>query len=86
MCPNNRVDSNNIASTDHTTWDYNADGTVQKVTDARGSVSNFTYNGRHLVTGVSYTLFQGFRPLAPPLWSRGGRKVSFTTALVIVLQ
>lgn len=38
-----------------TTWDYNSDDTVQKVTDARGSVSNFTYNSRHLVTLITYS-------------------------------
>jgi len=54
--PEQQVDSNNIASTDHTTWDYYADGTVKKITDARGAVSNFTYNGRHLSTGTTYTL------------------------------
>jgi YD repeat-containing protein len=63
--PEQQVDSNNIASTDYTTWDYNADGTVQKVTDARGAVSNFTYNGRHLVTGISYTLLSGVPTTGP---------------------
>jgi YD repeat-containing protein len=33
---------------------YNADGTTQSVTDARGVITNFAYNARHLVTGVSY--------------------------------
>jgi YD repeat-containing protein len=37
-----------------TIWDYNPDDTVQKVTDARGSVSNFSYNARHLITGMTY--------------------------------
>jgi YD repeat-containing protein len=37
-----------------TIWDYNSDDTVQKVTDARGSVSNFSYNARHLITGMTY--------------------------------
>src|SRR4029078_8974543 len=54
--PEQQVDSNNTASTDHTTWDYYADGTVKKITDARGAVSNFTYNGRHLIAGITYTL------------------------------
>ncbi|HKO99202.1 MAG TPA: DUF4214 domain-containing protein [Pyrinomonadaceae bacterium] len=37
-----------------TTWDYNPDDTVEKVTDARGSVSNYSYNARHLITGITY--------------------------------
>lgn len=37
-----------------TTYDYYADGAVQKVTDARGAATNYTYNNRHLLTGISY--------------------------------
>ncbi|HEX5874164.1 MAG TPA: hypothetical protein VFY60_05900, partial [Pyrinomonadaceae bacterium] len=40
----------------NTTWNYNPDGTVQKVTDARSAATNYTYNNRHLVTGVTYTV------------------------------
>jgi YD repeat-containing protein len=54
--PAQQFDANNPASTDHVTWDYNSDDTIQKITDPRGTVSNFTYNSRHLVTGVSFTM------------------------------
>ncbi len=37
-----------------TTWDYNSDDTVQKVTDGRNATQTFTYNNRHQVTGISY--------------------------------
>jgi YD repeat-containing protein len=37
-----------------TTYVYNADDTVQSVTDARGVMTSFTYNARRLVTGISY--------------------------------
>ncbi len=37
-----------------TTWGYNPDDTIQKITDARGSISNFSYNARHLTTGITY--------------------------------
>ncbi|MBC8029018.1 MAG: hypothetical protein H7Z16_02820, partial [Pyrinomonadaceae bacterium] len=37
-----------------TTWTYNADDTVQKVTDARGAIANFTYNDRHLIKDIKY--------------------------------
>ena len=39
-----------------TVWDYNADDTVQKITDARGAATNYAHNYRHLITGVSYTV------------------------------
>jgi len=52
--PEQQVDPNNSSSTDHTTWDYNADNTVQKVTDARGASQEFTYNARHLVKRITY--------------------------------
>lgn len=37
-----------------TTWDYNADDTIQKITDARGASQTFGYNNRHLVSGITY--------------------------------
>ena len=40
-----------------TTWVYNADDTVQSITDARGATSTFTYNNaRHLPNIVTHTL------------------------------
>jgi hypothetical protein len=38
-----------------TTWDYNLDNTIQKITDARGASKTLGYNSRHLVTGISYS-------------------------------
>ncbi|HXQ74745.1 MAG TPA: hypothetical protein VN844_29850, partial [Pyrinomonadaceae bacterium] len=40
----------------NTVWAYNADDTINTITDARGATSTFTYNSRHLVTGVTHTL------------------------------
>src|SRR4029077_19278584 len=37
-----------------TTYAYYSDDMVQKVTDPRGASSTFTYNGRHLVAGITY--------------------------------
>jgi len=37
-----------------TTWTYNADDTINIVTDARGASQTFTYNGRHLTTNITY--------------------------------
>src|SRR5262249_50184625 len=36
----------------NTTWDYNSDGTTQKVTDGRGASTTYAYNNRHLLTGI----------------------------------
>ncbi len=52
--PEQQVDVNNSASSDHTTWNYNNDDTVQSVVDARGVIRTFTYNGRHLPTGIAF--------------------------------
>ena len=57
--PEQQIDPNNSASTDHTTWEYNSDDTIQKITDARGAVSSFLYNSRHSVTEISYSLLEG---------------------------
>src|SRR5262249_39666503 len=46
-------------------WDYNADDTIQKITDGRGAVRNYTYNDRHLLTGTSYTVPSGSQIPAP---------------------
>ena len=38
-----------------TVYAYNPDDTIQSVTDARGADASYTYNSRHLLTGVAYT-------------------------------
>lgn len=35
-------------------YSYNGDDTVNTITDARGATQTFGYNGRHLVTSISY--------------------------------
>lgn len=52
--PQQQVDVNNSASTDHTTWNYNNDDTAQSVVDARGIITTFTYNARQLSTGIAF--------------------------------
>jgi YD repeat-containing protein len=47
-----------------TTYAYNADDTVQSVTDARGVVSTFSYNNRHLATNISHTAPAGITSTA----------------------
>jgi YD repeat-containing protein len=48
-----------------TTWNYNADDTVQSVTDARGASQTFTYNNRRLVKDISYSAPAGINSTAP---------------------
>jgi RHS repeat-associated protein len=38
----------------HTTFSYFPDDLTQTVTDARGATATFAYNGRHLVTSITY--------------------------------
>ncbi|HEX6044941.1 MAG TPA: DUF4157 domain-containing protein [Pyrinomonadaceae bacterium] len=56
--PEQQVDPNNANSTDHSTWTYNADDTINTITDARGAVTTFSYTGnnRHLPTSTTHTL------------------------------
>ncbi len=63
--PEQQLDSNNSASTDRTTWDYNPDDTIQRVTDARGAITNYGYNNRHLVNSITYTLLPGVPTTGP---------------------
>ena len=56
--PEQKADVNISGSTDHTTWEYNADDTGQSVTDARGITTTFGYNTRafKLMTHTTATL------------------------------
>lgn len=45
-----------VEDTPGTVYAYYDDDTVQTVTDARNSHSTYTYNGRHLVTGLTYCI------------------------------
>ena len=42
-----------------TMLDYNSDDTIQKITDGRGAATIYSYNSRHLVTGISNTVPSG---------------------------
>jgi len=75
--PEQQVDANNAASTDHMTWDYNADDTIQKITDPRGAVATFSYNNRHAVTNIAYTLLPNV-PTTGPSGVASAATVSYT--------
>jgi YD repeat-containing protein len=59
----------------NTTWDYNSDDTIQKVTDGRGAATNYSYNNRHLLTGISYSV-----PSQPPIPVPGAANFSYDAA------
>lgn len=50
--------------TSATTYVYNDDDNLKSVTDARGVVSTFTYNDRHLLTGIAYSAPAGITATA----------------------
>jgi YD repeat-containing protein len=45
-----------------TVYSYNSDDTINSVTDARGASATYTYNNRHLVTGINYSAPAGITP------------------------
>jgi YD repeat-containing protein len=47
------------AATAATEYRYNADNTLQQMIDGRGATTNYAYNSRHMVTGISYTAPSG---------------------------
>jgi YD repeat-containing protein len=58
--PEQQVDPNNPSSTDHTTWSYYADDTMQSITDARGASATYIYNnGRHLANEIHFSAPSG---------------------------
>jgi YD repeat-containing protein len=66
-----------------TTWDYNPDDTLQKVTDGRGATTTLNYSGnnRKLVSSVTHTL-----SVNPPIntsftYDASGNRVSMSDAL-----
>jgi len=66
-----------------TVYNYNADDTVNSVTDARGASTTYTYNNRHLVSAINYSAPSGIT--ATPNVSFGydavGNRTSMTDGL-----
>lgn len=54
-----RLQSRTTPEQGTTSYSYFADDTVQTLADARGAGSTFTYNGRHLVTAINYSVPAG---------------------------
>jgi YD repeat-containing protein len=52
--PIQKIEANNSASSDHNTFNYNNDDTIQSVVEARGVITTFTYNARRLPTNIAF--------------------------------
>jgi YD repeat-containing protein len=67
----------------HTTWAYNSDDTVLTITDARGASATYGYNGRHLVTGITYSAPAGITATANATfgYDAAGNRTSMTDGL-----
>ncbi len=70
------------------TYAYNQDDTLYSVTDARGAKTLYGYNGRHLVTSISYNLSgvlpgQNVAPTAPVTYTydAAGHRTTMTDGL-----
>lgn len=66
-----------------TVYAYNTDDTVQSVTDARGAAATYTYNNRHLVTGINYSAPAGITPTSNVTvgYDAAGNRTSMTDGL-----
>jgi len=66
-----------------TTWDYNPDDTVQKVTDARGATTTPSYSGnnRKLVSSVTHALSGSPTIVSSFTYDGAGNRTSMTDAL-----
>jgi YD repeat-containing protein len=64
-----------------TVWTYNADDTINTNTDARGAVTTFGYNSRHLVTSVTHTLTGQPNVTASFAYDAAGNRTSMTDSL-----
>jgi len=82
--PEQQVDPNNPSSTDHTTWSYYADDTMQSMTDARGASATYIYNnGRHLANEIHYSAPSGITPTSNATfdYDAAGNRTSLTDGL-----
>lgn len=65
----------------NTTWDYNTEGALQKITDGRGAATNYSYNNRHLLTGVTYSVPSGSQIPVPAAVTYGYDAASNRTSM-----
>jgi YD repeat-containing protein len=67
-----------------TSWTYNADDSIQIVTDPRGAATDFTYNSRGLVTQINYTPPSSSTipdtPTVTLAYDNAGNRISMDTA------
>jgi len=64
-----------------TVWTYNADDTINNLTDARGAVTTFAYNSGHLATSVTHALAGKPNVTASFTYDSGGNRTAMTDGL-----
>jgi YD repeat-containing protein len=66
-----------------TVYSYNTDDTVNSVADARGASSTYSYNARHLVTGINYSAPGGITPTSNVLfiYDAAGNRTAMTDGM-----
>jgi len=64
----------------NTVWTYNADGTINTVTDPRGANTTYGYNARHLVTSINHSAPGSVTPTANATFAydAAGNRTSMT--------
>ncbi len=78
-----RLQSRTTPEQGTTSYSYFADDSVQTITDARGATTTFSYNNRHLVTGVTYGVPGGVAatPNATFSYNAAGSRTSMTDGM-----
>jgi YD repeat-containing protein len=65
----------------NTIWTYNADDTINTITDARSAIATYGYNARHLVTSVIHALSGQPNVTASFSYDAAGNRTMMTDAL-----
>jgi YD repeat-containing protein len=80
--PEQQDDPNNANDSDHTTWTYNADNSIQTIKDARGALTTFGYSGnRGLPTSITSTMTGKPNVTSSFTYDAVGNRTSMTDAM-----
>jgi YD repeat-containing protein len=80
--PEQQDDPNNANDSDHTTWTYNADNSIQSIKDARGALTSFSYSGnRGLATSITSSMTGKPNVTTSVTYDAVGNRTSMTDAM-----
>jgi YD repeat-containing protein len=80
--PEQQDDPNNANDSDHTTWTYNADDSIQSIKDARGALTTYNYSGnRALPTSIVNTMTGKPAITTSFTYDASGNRTSMTDAM-----